>query len=531
MSVVDTGFGQLISGGIRGGYDMALRGRDMAMAEQQHGLRMQMEQLDLLERKRRATRALESEEADAQIMGALMTPQAAPTMAGYQPTAQGGPVVRGPAGPRVPGVNLATDGSGVDGSGVSNLVGKVNTANQQKATWWGGIDPGVLAKASPRAQEMVARAAMSRQALTESITKANADYAFMKSSGMSKMMPAGMVDEWMSLGVQMDPNDLPPEIRERAIDRMESRRQGMIDWMTIADEEDAAIMGVPVGTVDTAARERYQQMDAAGVEVFYQNERERRGAMREVAKQEQAAKRANEKWAWQESVRRFDDSARAAVTTTDAALKQSTADWKAADTKAKAAEKAYRLASGQTQVLGSGATKQVAATAIRPPTPDEIKKAAHKPEDDSFWKNDPEASEIEKAQAVVASWNEYQEAKAAADEARAQADKAARLNQAALREVENIPRQIQQGLIGPQQAAPGSMGPQAPLPHTPSWEDAGTQNPGGAADAQPERLSITGSPAPEISDDHLMQAINELGADASDATIAARAAQIAGGSR
>ncbi len=211
------GLGQLMQQGMVQGAGLYTQGQELGLARQRQAMQEQQLAQELADRRQRAEMLLRQEEANRALSRALLAP---PTI--------------GPDGQEVP-------------------LDQV-------------IRPEDFADAHPEIQRMVSRPMQDRAEHAQAVARGQASYQAVKKAGLAKMLPPKLYDEWMNLGIQIDPADLPPEIAARQTDQQEGGRVAMINVMTISKPTD----GVGPPAVDMAARQALESMPAEGVRIMYE---------------------------------------------------------------------------------------------------------------------------------------------------------------------------------------------------------------------------------------------------------------------
>lgn len=492
--------------------DYFARQASQGIARDEMALRQQQQAQREAAMRQERDRILAEDAATKRLMaGYLGAMQQQPTAPIEMPGVGQVPGVGGPA-MGVPGVQSASDVA-MGGAG-GRLMDKVNAQAMQPADPWAFATVEDMMAAPASLRSMILKSRGDRQASLQERSDEERAYRHAMSNEFIQATDPERVRKWMEMGFSVPREKMPRVLREQYGERDQSKANAQKHWLM----ERGRI------TPETPQGQAIMGWDAPTTDFMFEQEQ---------AKAQAEAKQIE--WNRQEAIRQLDDQHRAATAAATTAFNGADVDFKAADKEAQAARKAYLLASGDVKVDSNGNLTPIASMALKPPTAEERKRAMQEQDPDGLG-NKMSEKDYGRLQAKVAAWDAYEEARTAAAEAKKRVDDARGLIVKANQTREKALGQLIQGLQNPGQQ-PGALGPadrgtQTPGPGnsgpvfaSPSWEDA-SQN-----GAQPERLSVSGSPAPQITDEQLMQAIDELGPDASEEAIAARAAQIAGGGR
>lgn len=262
----------VMQNGILGGIAAGQRQQGLEQSAQQQALHAQVVAQELSDRKARAAELLRTLEADEQVSRALLNAPTGPRpqnpMAGYQA-----------AGLQTPGpvADLQQMGQGnqpqaAPPAGIAAPAPGAPAGPAQQAAppqWYDGVSPLALAHASPHIQDMVVRAKAGRSQLLQARQDAHDSYNQMKIAGLHKFAEPKQWDEWMHMGVPVDINDAPQEVRDRTVNKAAAIANAQIDLMTIHDPTEHGQQGPP--HVNAELRARLMASSPEAVSVFFQD--------------------------------------------------------------------------------------------------------------------------------------------------------------------------------------------------------------------------------------------------------------------
>lgn len=246
--------GGLIQNGILGGIAAGQRDRQMrfqqeqaAIEQQRYGDRLLLEQdqnrranEEIAMRREQAARLLRQDQADANVLRAA-----------FSASAPAGPQTAGPR-PQQVAAEYQNDGGTPEGPGGSG--GQLVNVNAQPAApvdWWASIHPDDLAHASPSVQSLAVTGRKNQLALAQARQEAINDFNTLKANDRStRFVRDDVWDKWLMYGVPHTEEDMSQSVRDRAINKAETRKQALIDLMTLHPSAD----GVGPPMIDAAAR-------------------------------------------------------------------------------------------------------------------------------------------------------------------------------------------------------------------------------------------------------------------------------------
>jgi hypothetical protein len=190
-------------------------------------------------RREQAARLLRQDQADANVLRAA-----------FSASAPAGPQTAGPR-PQQVAAEYQNDGGTPEGpGGAGGQLVNVNAQPAAPVDWWASIHPDDLANASPSVQSLAVTGRKNQLGLMQARQEALHDFAAARAAGTTLFAGDEAWDKWTQFGAPATDKEMPQRIKDRAINKAETRKQALIDLMTLHPSPD----GVGPPMVDAAAR-------------------------------------------------------------------------------------------------------------------------------------------------------------------------------------------------------------------------------------------------------------------------------------